>query len=140
MSATAAQKISNTEWEIMRIVWSAHPATAFEIIAKLTAENPSWHPKTVRTLLARLVKKKALGYTARGNVYFYEPLVTEEACVAAASETFLDRVFAGSLKPMLAHFVERRELSKQDLEDLRRILGESSPRKPRKSKSPDSTP
>src|SRR5215216_5411001 len=99
-------KISDTEWEIMRIVWARHPITAADIIAELTAGDASWHPKTARTLLARLVEKKALEYEERGRVYVYEPRVTEQDCVAAASGSFVQRVFGGSLKPMLAHFIE----------------------------------
>ena len=106
----------------MRVVWKQHPITAFEVVEKLSEFDANWHPKTVRTLLARLVKKGALGYTPRGNVYFYAPLVTERECIAIVSESFLDRVFSGSLKPMLAHFVERQDLTKDDLTELRRIF------------------
>ena len=121
----------------MRAVWARNPITAFEIIESLAADDPGWHPKTVRTLLSRLVKKRALGYTPRGHVYFYEPLFEERECVAAASESFLDRVFGGSLQPMLAHFVERRQLTKKDLDELRRLLeeagdGETEKRRERK--------
>jgi BlaI family penicillinase repressor len=125
-------KISDTEWEVMRVVWAKHPVTAAEIIEQLSAEDPSWHPKTARTLLARLVQKKALEYDAQGRSYVYEPLVSEQECVAAASESFVDRVFGGSLKPLLVHFVERQELTPEDLRDLRRLLDERSRKKNRK--------
>ena len=117
-------KISDTEWELMRVVWTKHPVTAAEIIEQLTASDPSWHPKTARTLLARLVQKKALGYEAQGRSYVYNPLVSESDCVASASESFVARVFGGSLRPLLAHFVERQKLTGQDLEELRRLLDE----------------
>src|SRR5262245_42513318 len=117
-------RISETEWEVMRVLWAKHPATASEIIGRLTAGDASWHPKTVRTLLARLTRKKALGYEAQGRRYVYEPLVTEHECAAAASASFLDRVFGGALKPMLLHFVESRRLTREDIEELRQILDE----------------
>ena len=127
-------RISDTEWEIMRIIWPDHPLTANEVIERLTAAGVEWHPKTARTLLARLVQKGALGYEARGRTYVYSPLVSEEDCVATVSESFLDRVFGGSLKPMLAHFVERQKLTRKDLEELERLLGENpqAKGKPRK--------
>ena len=106
----------------MRTVWAQHPATASEIIARLIAADSSWHPKTVRTLLARLVQKNVLSYEAKGRSYFYSPLVTEEECVGSASASFLDRVFGGALTPMLAHFVAKRRLSSDELADLRRLL------------------
>lgn len=120
-------KISETEWEIMRVVWAQHPITAADIITRLAAADPSWHPKTARTLLARLVEKKALDYEERGRVYVYEPRVSEEECVAAASGSFLDRVFGGALSPMLAHFIEQRRLTPKELGELRALL--ETPRK-----------
>jgi BlaI family transcriptional regulator, penicillinase repressor len=127
-------KISDTEWEIMRIVWAQHPITAADIIARLTADDSSWHPKTARTLLARLVEKKALDYEERGRSYVYEPRVTEAECVAAASGSFVERVFGGSLKPMLAHFIEQRQLTREELDELQALLDQhaSSPRASRK--------
>ena len=110
----------------MRVVWAEHPVTAAEIIEQLMRSDASWHPKTARTLLARLVKKKALDYEPRGRSYVYEPLVTERECVAAASASFLDRVFGGALHPMLAHFVEARRLKGRELEELKRLLENSA--------------
>ena len=118
----AIPNISETEWEIMRVVWERHPVTAHEVIAELTRHDASWHPKTARTLLSRLVRKGALDYESRGRLYVYEPRVSETECVAAASESFLGRVFGGSLKPMLAHFVEQRKLTQQELRELRELL------------------
>jgi BlaI family penicillinase repressor len=115
-------RISETEWEIMRIVWARNPIAAADIIAELTLEDASWHPKTARALLNRLVQKKALSYEARSRVYYYAPLVTEEESVASESESFLRRVFRGSFTPMLAHFVERQRLQKSDLDELRELL------------------
>lgn len=109
----------------MRTIWSEHPATASEIITGLVTADSTWHPKTVRTLLARLVQKKVLSYQARGRTYVYSPLMTEEECVTSASASFLDRVFGGALKPMLAHFVGKRRLSSAELADLRRLLDEA---------------
>ena len=117
-----APRISETEWEVMRVVWDRHPITAAKIIEQLVRQDATWHPKTVRTLLARLVKKKVLDYEPEGRRYVYEPKVSERDCVAAASDSFLGRVFGGSLKPMLAHFVQHRKLSRKEIEELKRIL------------------
>jgi len=118
-------KISDTEWEVMRVIWAEHPMTASDVIDRLVAHDPTWHPKTVRTLLARLVQKGALGYEPSGRSYVYQPLVTEHESVKAASDSFLARVFGGSLQPMLAHFVERKRLTKADLEELQSLLNKT---------------
>ncbi|HXU79240.1 MAG TPA: BlaI/MecI/CopY family transcriptional regulator, partial [Methylomirabilota bacterium] len=67
----------------------------------------------------------ALDYEPQGRSYVYEPLISEKECVAVASESFIARVFGGSLRPLLAHFVERQKLTSQDLEEVRRLLDAS---------------
>ena len=133
----ATPRITDTQWEIMRLVWAQHPITATELIEQLNASGADWHPKTTRTLLSRLVEKKALRCELRGRGYVYEPLVTERECVAAASESFVDRVFGGSLKPLFAHFVEQRRITKEDLRELSELLegrtGQNSNKSGRKS-------
>ena len=114
-------RISDSEWEVMKVLWANSPLSASEIIQVLAAQA-NWHPKTVKTFLNRLVRKKALGFHKQGRAYSYQPLVKEVECVQAVSESFLDRVFGGALKPMLAHFVEQRKLSAAEIRELRRLL------------------
>jgi BlaI family transcriptional regulator, penicillinase repressor len=114
-------KISETEWEVMKVLWAESPLTADVIIARLAAQD-DWHPKTAKTLLSRLVKKKALGFEKDGRAYRYKPLVREVDCVKAVSESFLDRVFGGALQPMLAHYVEHKKISAAEIRELKRLL------------------
>jgi BlaI family penicillinase repressor len=117
-------RISETEWEIMRVVWAQSPVTAADIIDQLSKDDPTWHPVTAKTLLNRLVKKGALGYDLDGRAYVYKALVKERDCVNAASSSFLERVFDGSLSTMVAHFVEHRKLSAKQVKELRKALEE----------------
>ena len=127
-------RISETEWEVMKVIWAEAPCTAGQIIELLTRVDPTWHPKTVKAFLNRLVKKQVLGFRKEGRAYRYRPLVRESECVDAASESFLERVFGGSLKPMLAHFVERRKLSPTEVRELRDLLEQREPRRTEPSK------
>lgn len=115
-------RISETEWEVMRVVWMQAPCSAGQVIEALTRRDPTWHPKTVKAFLSRLVSKHALGFSKEGRAYLYRPLVQERDCIDAASESFLARVFGGSLTPMLAHFVEHKKLSDAEIRELRRVL------------------
>jgi BlaI family transcriptional regulator, penicillinase repressor len=115
-------KISETEWEVMRVVWAEAPCPAWRVIQELIEKDATWHPKTIKTYLNRLVKKNALAFRKEGRAYLYRPQVTEKECIALASESFLERVFGGSLKPMLAHFVEHKKLSPQEIRELKRLL------------------
>lgn len=106
----------------MRVVWEKSPATASVILERLIAKDPTWHPKTAKTLLARLVKKGALEYESSGRAYQYRPLVTKSECVRSEGRTFVERVFGGALKPMLAHFVEEADLGPDDIRELESLL------------------
>lgn len=105
----------------MQVLWSRAPLSAEEIIDQLSRKS-NRHPKTVKTLLNRLIKKKALTFQKEGRSYLYRPAVTERECVAAESQSFLQRVFGGALTPMLAHFVRQRKLSEKELQELEQIL------------------
>ena len=108
----------------MRVVWARNPVTAAEIIDDLSKADPTWHPVTAKTLLNRLVKKGALGYSMDGRAYVYRALVRERDCVNAVSSSFLDRVFGGQLSTMVAHFVENRKLTPKQVKELRKMLDE----------------
>lgn len=115
-------RISETEWEVMKIVWDKAPCSASQIIEALNERQAAWHPKTVKAFLNRLVKKKALGFKLDGRAYLYHPLVRQSECAEAASHSFLERVFGGSLQPMLAHFVARKKLSHEEIRELKKLL------------------
>ena len=115
-------RISPAEWQVMKVIWAGSPVLAAEVIARLRDASKKWHSKTVRTLLARLVKKRALGFEKRGRAYLYRPLVTEEESVRVASQTFLDRIFDGALVPMIAHFLEGRSFSASEERELKLLL------------------
>jgi BlaI family penicillinase repressor len=114
-------QISDAEWEVMTVLWEASPLTASEVVEALS-ERMSWHPKTVKTLLGRLVKKGALRFREEGNRYFYRPAFPREQFVAQESESFVERVFGGNATPMLVHFVETTKFSEEELSELRATL------------------
>jgi BlaI family penicillinase repressor len=114
-------KISESEWLVMKEIWGEYPITANDIVGALS-DTTTWSPKTIKTLLTRLVKKEAVGYKAEGREYHYFPLVEETVLVKEESRSFLKRVFGGTIKPMLATLVESEDLSAEDIEELKRIL------------------
>ena len=115
-------KISEAEWEVMNVLWQASsPLTASEVVNEV-GERMQWHPKTVKTLLARLVRKGALRYREEGNRYLYTPVHPRARFVEAESRSFIDRVFGGSATPAVVHFVEAMDLTDDDLAELRQIL------------------
>ena len=115
--------ISEAEWKVMRLLWRKSPLPAYDIIQEL-APREKWHSNTVKTMLARLHRKKVLRARKYKNLFLYEPLVSEEECIQAESQSFLNRLFDGSVKPLLVHFARSKKLSRRDLDELRKILDE----------------
>ena len=118
---TKPPQVSDAEWEVMTVLWDSSPRTAAEVVEALS-DRTTWAPKTIKTLLGRLVKKGALRFKEEGNRYLYRPVFPRERYVEEASKSFLDRVFGGKATPMLVHFVENAELSDEELRELRSIL------------------
>ena len=114
-------QIADTEWQVMKVLWAKSPLTASEVIQRFEGVS-AWKPNTIKTLLGRLVKKKAIAFTKDGRAYVYYPLVAESECVKAESRSFLEKVFSGSLNVMFANFLEEQELSPREIAELKSIL------------------
>jgi len=116
-----APTLSAAEWEVMHVVWDHHPVTAQEVAEGLGPRRKR-SLATVKTLLARLLKKGVVDFDLEGKRYLYRPIVSRERCVRGESETFLERVFEGSTSPLVAHFLERGKLSPAEIRKLRDLL------------------
>ena len=113
--------ITEAEWKVMKLLWEKSPLPAYDLIQVLGAQE-KWHANTIKTLLTRLVRKKALGTRKYKNLFLYFPLVSEEECIQAESDSLVERLFGGAVQPLLLHFARRRKLTKNDLNELRKIL------------------
>ena len=119
--ARRVPQISEAEWVVMKVLWAHSPRTTNQVVDAL-ADQSDWKPKTVHTLLSRLVRKGALAFQRQGRLYEFRPLVIAEDCQHDAARSFLARFFDGELAPLLAHFVVREKLSPPEVERLKRIL------------------
>jgi len=123
MTTKPSIRMTNAEWEVMTVVWQHTPVPATLVVERLH-ESKSWSLATVRTLLRRLVNKGALAQQIEGKRYIYTPRVSMEDCVHRESESFWDRVLGRAPSAALLHLVKRADLSKDDIQELRRILRE----------------
>jgi BlaI family transcriptional regulator, penicillinase repressor len=114
-------EISDAEWKVMKPLWEKNPLTAREVVEALASET-TWKPKTIHTLLTRLVKKGALSVTKQTREYLFTPLVKADECRRQESRSFLERVFDGEVAPFLACFVRDNKLSKSEIAELKQIL------------------
>ncbi|MBZ9607475.1 BlaI/MecI/CopY family transcriptional regulator [Clostridium estertheticum] len=118
-------KISNAEWEIMKIIWINSEISSINIIQELK-DKSDWKPATVKSLINRLLTKNAIGFNKLGYEYLYFPLISEADCIKSESHSFINRVFNGSIKSMLLTFAQSEEISETDIEELKNILNQSS--------------
>lgn len=105
----------------MKVLWQKQPLTSREIVDALATET-TWKPKTIHTLLARLVQKHAVAATRTGREYQFKPVVRAEDCQREEARSFLERVFDGDVAPFLACFVRNNKLSREEIAELKRIL------------------
>ncbi|MGI6706793.1 MAG: BlaI/MecI/CopY family transcriptional regulator [Clostridia bacterium] len=121
MGLSKLPKISDAEWKVMKVLWKKSPLTAGEIVDALKPHT-SWSPKTIHTLISRLVSKKAVAVNKSTPLHQYSPLVSEEECTLKETESFLKKVYDGSLHLLVAKFIKEEKLSPEELEELKKML------------------
>ena len=117
------QKISVSEWEVVRVLWQRGESTATEVWETL-AETCDWSPKTVRTFLTRLVQKEAVRVEMSGGVNYYTARVEETTSKQVLGLSFLNKFFSGALSSMVAHFVNNGRVSLEELAALEKVIEE----------------
>ncbi|EKQ57634.1 MULTISPECIES: BlaI/MecI/CopY family transcriptional regulator [unclassified Clostridium] len=121
-------KISEAEWEVMKLLWKTNSLTSEKIIASLSEYN-DWSDQTIKTFITRLIKKGAIGYEKTGRIYNYYPLVSEDECVKSENEFFLKKVYNGALNILFTKFLEEENLSIGEIEELENILKDKKEKK-----------
>lgn len=115
--------ITEAESVVMKILWQSSPIATEDIIAAL--EQPDkWHMSTVKTLLTRLLKKGAIRAQKDGRRYLYSPVMKRDQWLTDESTGLINRLFGGRIAPLVAHFSERKKLSKKDVAELKRLIQE----------------
>jgi BlaI family transcriptional regulator, penicillinase repressor len=116
-------RISEAEWLVMGVLWAKSPLTSTGIIEKLKPET-KWSPKTIHSLMSRLVTKGALGVDKGVAPHHYFPLVTREQCVKDEINTFMKRFFNDSCSLMVTNFIQDNKISPDEIEQLKQILNQ----------------
>jgi len=116
-----SEKITDSELEIMHVLWEAGDALPITDIRQILQERKGWEATTVKTLVQRLVAKGVLAQEKR-KVFYYRPLVSEQEYSDWAVNGLVRRLFRGSAKAMVATLVKSDELSDSDLAELRELF------------------
>ena len=118
-------QISEAEFEVMKVIWKHAPISTNEITEKLT-KTTKWSPKTIQTLIKRLVTKGALSYEKQSRVFVYTPLIEEKEYIGQESHSFLERYYDGDITAMLSAYIEDDKLSESEIDTLRSLLAKGS--------------
>ena len=113
--------LSDSEWKLMNHLWEQSPRTITELTAAAKGET-GWSKNTVITMLARLEAKGAVRHQEGARAKQYFPAVERQAAARAETESFLSKVYGGSLGLMVSNLVESRGLSAADIAELSAIL------------------
>lgn len=119
--------ISDSEWKVMKVVWNNSPILASEIVEKLESDT-GWNPKTIHTLIRRLVTKGAITAKKEKTYYSYYAAVSENECVKKETKTFLEKCFNGSFNMLMSNFIKDEKLSEEDIEELQELLNSKKSR------------
>jgi len=114
-------KLTEAEWQIMNALWQEHPATARQIMGRLPV-GVNWAYTTIKTMLTRLVEKRAVREAKQGNTSLYTPLVSQRKARLSAFRSLLDQAFDGAVGPLVHFLAEEEQLSDKEREELRQIL------------------
>src|SRR4051812_17434108 len=94
--------ISKAEWKLMKLLWAESPQSSGQIIDALAGKE-EWHPNTIKTLLSRLYRKGAVKVQKQKKMFLYRPAISAAQGVRVEGQSFQDKVFGGSVKPLLIY-------------------------------------
>jgi BlaI family transcriptional regulator, penicillinase repressor len=115
-------KVTAAESKVLRILWNANrPMPADEVVTRL-GKDRKWSAGTVRTFLARLVKKKVVSAHKDGRRYLYRPLISHADYAHRESRKLIDRLFNGRIAPFITQFSERQDLSRGEIAELKSLI------------------
>ena len=118
MSENLASKISDSELEVMKLLWRAKDALPVTAIREELQRSKGWEPATIKTLISRLVSKGAVRQEKR-NVYYYSPVITEKEYSSWATRDLITRIYNGKARDLIASLVNSEGLSQDDIAELR---------------------
>ena len=115
--------ISDSEWEVMRVIWTLKTVTSRQLINVMN-ETQGWSDSTTKTLLTRLVKKAAVNQVGASRPFKFEPAVAEKDSVAAAAVNLFDHMCAMQAGAAIKEVINSREISKTDIKNLQSLLAD----------------
>ena len=113
--------LTSAEWNVMDCLWERSPQSSMELVDALR-KRVGWSKSTTLTMLKRMAEKNLLYCDDSGKQRMYAPLVDRDAAVKKETESFLKRVYKGSVSLMVSAMTQKQELSEEEITELYEIL------------------
>lgn len=124
------RELSEAEWHVLESLWEESPKVGSQIVADMERRK-GWSRSTTLTMLRRMTDKGLISCDDSGKMKTYTSLVLREEAVKKETESFLNRVYQGSVSMLLNSFVEKQKLSAGEIKELREILDQAEERNER---------
>ena len=121
MTDEPACKITDSELEVMKLLWQSNCAVSITEFRENLQKSKGWEPATIKTLVSRLVSKGAIRQEKR-NVYYYSPLISEVEYNAWATGDLIKRLYNGSARKLVSALVYSDDLTKEDIKELQKMF------------------
>lgn len=118
---TLAEKISDSELEVMRVLWEAEDALSVTAIRETLQARTGWEATTIKTLIQRLYKKGIIAQEKR-TVFYYRPLLSEKEYNDWATKNLIQKLYGGSARNLVAALVHSEGLTAEDVAELRALF------------------
>ena len=123
-----ATQLGRVQLLILQVLWEKRRATAREITETINASEPIAH-STVQTLLRGLEEKGSVSHIAEGRTFVFIPLVEEDKFKQSATRDLIERVFGGSAPALVAHLLKHDEVSRKEIDEIRKLIGTRAKKK-----------
>ena len=116
-----ASKITESEVEVMRVLWESGTDLPLSEIIKALVHKTSWEASTIKTLLRRLCNKGVVS-AIKDQVFYYAPLVTESEYNEFITQSLINRLYSGRATNLVASLIASKKLDDADIEELRKLF------------------
>lgn len=117
----ARQTVTETEYELMKVLWKSDKPLSFgEILTAVSEKN--WVRNTVGTMLSRLCDKGVVDYEKKGKFNLYYAVLPEDEYTKSETKSFLSKLYNGSIGNLVASLYQNKEISQSEMETLKKII------------------
>ena len=121
-------RLGDLQLKIMKILWQRPEAAVSDVLAALDPDTDLAYT-TIATMLRKMEAKGLVKHREEGRAFMYAAVVSEQAVTQNMADNLLDKLFAGSLTEMVSHLLTTREVSREELAQLERLIAERKRKK-----------